>query len=152
MALRYGATYGPGPAKPPSRGVATDLRAFFEGAVRSQEVVLSEQDDLGRPLVYVKDAARATALACCQEKPVSSLVLNVAGERAATLADCAEVLAQLIPDLKITRREGPSVSAAVRPQSVALSIDRAREELDYQPQYPLERGISDYVEWLQEGN
>ena len=69
VALRYGATYGPGPAKPPSRGVATDLRAFFEGAVRSREVVLSEQDNLGRPLVYVKDAARATALACCQEKP-----------------------------------------------------------------------------------
>ncbi len=152
VALRYGATYGPGPAKPPSRGVATDLRAFFERAVRSREVVLSDQDDLGRPLVYVKDAARATALACCQEKPVRSLVLNVAGERAATLSDCAEVLAQLIPELKITRREGPSVSTAVRPQSVALSIDRAREELDFQPQYPLERGISEYVEWLQEGN
>ena len=150
VALRYGATYGPGPATPPSHGIATDLRAFFEGAVRSGEVVLSNQDDLGRPLVYVKDAARATALACCNEEPARSYALNVAGERPATLADCAEILAQQIPELKITRLEDSLVSGAVRPQSVALSIERAREELGYQPEYSLERGIREYVEWLQE--
>jgi UDP-glucose 4-epimerase len=151
VALRYGATYGPGPKKPTSTGVATDLRSFFEGAVHSGEVVLSDQDDLKRPLVYVKDAARATALACCREDPVPSSVFNVAGDRAASLADCAEVLAQLLPDLKITRPDSPPEQGAVRPQSVALSIDRAREELGYEPEYSLERGIGEYVEWLQRG-
>jgi UDP-glucose 4-epimerase len=151
VALRYGATYGPGPKKPTSTGVATDLRSFFEGAVHSGEVVLSDRDDLNRPLVYVKDAARATALACCREDPVPSSVFNVAGDRAASLADCAEVLAQLLPDLKITRPDSPPEQSAVRPQSVALSIDRAREELGYEPEYSLERGIGEYVEWLQRG-
>jgi UDP-glucose 4-epimerase len=149
VALRYGATYGPGPVQPTSHGIATDLRAFFEGAVHSGEVVVSNQDDLGRPLVYVKDAARATALACCNERAAKSYVLNVAGEHPATLKDCAEILAQQIPKLKVTRLEEPSVSGAVRPQSVALSIARAKEELGYQPEYSLERGIGEYVEWLQ---
>jgi nucleoside-diphosphate-sugar epimerase len=151
VALRYGATYGPGPEKPTSTGVATDLRSFFERAVHSGEVILSDQDDLKRPLVYVKDAARATALACCRQEPAPSSVFNVAGYCAASLADCAEVLAQLLPDLKITRPEDPAEQGAVRPQSVALSIDRAREELAYEPEYSLERGIGEYVEWLQEG-
>ncbi len=151
VALRYGATYGPGPKKPTSTGVATDLRSFFERAVHFGEVILSDQDDLKRPLVYVKDAARATALACCREEPAPSSVFNVAGDRAVSLAECAEVLAQLLPDLKITRPEDPPESGAVRPQSVVLSIERAREELGYEPEYPLERGIGEYVEWLQRG-
>ncbi len=151
VALRYGATYGPGPKKPTSTGVATDLRSFFERAVHSGEVILSDADDLKRPLVYVKDAARATALACCRQEPAPSSVFNVAGDRAVSLAECAEVLAQLLPDLKITRPENPADPGAVRPQSVVLSIERAREELGYEPEYPLERGIGEYVEWLQRG-
>jgi len=131
--------------------VATDLRSFFERAVHFGEVILSDEDDLKRPLVYVKDAARATALACCREEPAPSSVFNVAGDRAVSLAECAEVLAQLLPDLKITRPENPADPGAVRPQSVVLSIERAREELGYEPEYPLERGIGEYVEWLQRG-
>ena len=151
VALRYGATYGPGPEKPTSTGVATDLRSFFERAVHSGEVILSDQDDLKRPLVYVKDAARATALACCRQEPTPSSVFNVAGDRAVSLAECAEILARLLPDLKITRPENPPAPGAVRPQSVALSMDRSRAELGYEPEYTLERGIGEYVEWLQEG-
>ncbi len=151
VALRYGVTYGPGPEKPTSTGVATDLRSFFERAVHTGEVILSDQDDLKRPLVYVKDAARATALACCRQEPAPSSVFNVAGDRAASLAECAQILARLLPGLKITRLENPPDSGAVRPQSVALSIDRARAELGYEPEYPLERGLGEYVEWLQEG-
>ncbi|MCZ6878895.1 MAG: NAD(P)-dependent oxidoreductase [Acidobacteria bacterium] len=151
VALRYGATYGPGPEKPTSMGVATDLRSFFERAVQSGEVILSDQDDLKRPLVYVKDAARATALACCRQEPAPSSVFNVAGDRAVSLAECAEVLARLLPGLKITRPENQPAPGAVRPQSVALSIDRAKAELGYEPEYPLERGIGEYVEWLQRG-
>ncbi len=150
VALRYGATYGPGPKKPTSTGVATDLRSFFERAVHSGEVILSDQDDLKRPLVYVKDAARATALACCREEPAPSAVFNVAGDRAVSLAECAEILAQLLPGLKINRPEKPPEQGAVRPQSVVLSIDRAREELGYEPEYSLKRGIGEYVQWLQE--
>ncbi len=151
VALRYGATYGPGPEKPTSTGVATDLRSFFEGAVHLGEVTLSDQDDLKRPLVYVKDAARATALACCCQEPASSSVFNVAGDRAVSLAECAQILARLLPGLKITRPENPPDPGAVRPQSVALSMDRAKAELGYEPEYPLERGIGEYVEWLQRG-
>ena len=53
--------------------------------------------------------------------------------------------------MKINRPENLSDPGAVRPQSVALSIDRARAELGYEPEYPLERGLGEYVEWLQEG-
>jgi len=102
-------------------------------------------------LVYVKDAARATALACCREEPAPSSVFNVAGDRAVSLAECAQILAQLLPDLKIIRPENPPAPGAVRPQSVALSMDRAKAELGYEPEYPLERGIGEYVEWLQRG-
>ncbi len=151
VALRYGATYGPGPEKPTSTGVATDLRSFFERAVHTGEVILSDQDDLKRPLVYVKDAARATALACCRQEPSPSSVFNVAGGRAVSLAECAQILARLLPGLKITQPDNPPDPGAVRPQSVVLSIDRARAELGYEPEYPLERGIGEYVEWLQRG-
>ncbi len=151
VALRYGATYGPVPGKPTSTGVATDLRSFFERAVHSGEVILSDEDDLKRPLVYVKDAARATALACCCQEPAPSSVFNVAGDRAVSLAECAQILAQLLPDLKVIRPENPPAPGAVRPQSVALSMDRAKAELGYEPEYPLERGIGEYVAWLQRG-
>ncbi len=151
VALRYGATYGPGPEKPTSTGVATDLRSFFERAVHTGEVILSDQDDLKRPLVYVKDAARATALACCRQEPPPSSVFNLAGDRAVSLAECAQILARLLPGLKITRPDNSPDPGAVRPQSVVLSIDRARAELGYEPEYPLERGIGEYVEWLQRG-
>jgi len=68
-----------------------------------------------------------------------------------SLAECAEILARLLPGLKITRPEKSPATGDVRPQSVALSMDRARAELGYEPEYPLERGIGEYVDWLQRG-
>lgn len=145
VALRYGATYGPGPAQTRSAGAATDLRAFFEDAVRSGEAVLWGPP-AKRPLVYVKDAAYATALACLVEPPPASFVFNVAGRDGASLADCAAVLAKLLPGLHIIHREKPGTT---RPMTATLTIDRAAAAFGYTPRYSLEEGIRDYVRTLQ---
>lgn len=145
IALRYGATYGPGPVRMASVGAATDLRTFFEEAIRRREVVLSDPD-AKRPLVYVKDAARGTALACLAEPAPAACALNVAGDRAASMAECAAVLAGLLPGLRILRRDRPG---GTPPMIASLAIDRAQSELGYRPRYPLEAGIADYVRTLE---
>ncbi|MBI3109095.1 MAG: NAD(P)-dependent oxidoreductase [Candidatus Rokubacteria bacterium] len=147
VALRYGATFGPGPRQATSAGAATELRSFFEDAVRAGAVSLWGPE-AARPLGYVKDAALATALACLVDPAPASSVFNVAGSRAASMAECADVLGRLLPGLRVVRRDGTGMTP---PMPATLAIDRAAAELGYQPRYPLADAITDYVAALRAG-
>jgi UDP-glucose 4-epimerase len=57
---------------------------------------------------------------------------------------------KIFPDANLSLLEGhdPNGSGRVNYQD----LGRIREDTGYEPEYGIERGIPDYVEWLRAGN
>jgi UDP-glucose 4-epimerase len=95
---------------------------------------------------YVKDAAELlTRVHLADQLP--HRVYNVGGGRAFTMQELADAVHEMVPDARIELK--PGANPAGNPKDNYLDLTRAREDLGFTPRYPVERGIPDYIAWLQ---
>ncbi|MBB28953.1 MAG: 3-beta hydroxysteroid dehydrogenase [Gemmatimonadetes bacterium] len=138
--VRPSAVYGP-----------TDMnrrvsQIFLEKAMLGERVSVHGADE-ALDFTYVKDIARGFVLASTKEEAVGE-VFNITHGKAHTLLEFVTVLKSHFPELEyeVVERD------ASRPRRGTLSIDKARELLGYEPQYSLEKGIEEYVNFVKEHN
>jgi nucleoside-diphosphate-sugar epimerase len=65
-----------------------------------------------------------------------------------SLRQFAEAVMQVVPDHRLTIAPTTDPSAITRNVTGLLSIDRARKELGYEPDFPAVAGVPDYVAML----
>lgn len=111
-------------------------RALFESAGAPLTVDLPTAER-----VYVKDAAYALREAVFVEKP-QSRIYNVGSGEIVTPRMLADAINAAVPGARAVTEASPS--NVVRP----LDLSLAREDLKYEPQWPLARAIPDYLEEL----
>ena len=102
-----------------------------------------QKDDL----IYHKDSANGTVLACLAEKPSHSL-FNIATGVGVTLMDFARAVKGFYPEAEV--EIGPGLDFLMKNHNTysVFDISRARTELGYYPQYDVEKGVADYVEMM----
>lgn len=145
ICVRYvGGLYGPSPVA---------LKATREQAIQEmvRAAVRREPANIRWPygpaeILYGKDAAKGTVLAALKEKLKDKLYHLGNGE----LVGGDEILAALkshFPEAKITlvKAEKPMPYPEAR---IASDFSRAREQLGYEPDYPLSEAIPDYAATL----
>ena len=97
-------------------------------------------------MVYVGDVANSIVLALNAEG-LTQGTFNIGTARGVTLKDFAAVLKKTLPHRPHRTSAPASTSAKATKQSYCIfDITKAREQLGYEPQYDLERGIADYLE------
>jgi UDP-glucose 4-epimerase len=97
--------------------------------------------------IYVKDCARALALLHLKY-PLKHRVYNIGGGRAVSLAEIADAITKAVPG---TRMDFESKDLPTDSKEFAMENRRITEELGYVPEYPIERGIASFIEWIKEG-
>lgn len=134
--IRPSAVYGP-----------TDInrrvsQIFVENAMHGKTLTIKGGKDERLDFSYVKDVAQGMVLATLSE--CSGEVFNITGGNARSLLDFAQIVKQHFPDiqLNIVEREKD------RPKRGGLDIGKARNLLNYHPEYYLERGIKEYLDFL----
>jgi nucleoside-diphosphate-sugar epimerase len=134
--IRPSAVYGP-----------TDMnrrvtQIFVERALLGQNLNVQGKDE-ALDFSYVKDVANGFVLAATSPEGASE-TFNITLGKAHTLLDFVHCLKKHFPGLKysVTERD------AFRPKRGTLSIDKARRLLGYQPEYELQRGVDEYVEFI----
>jgi len=134
--VRPSAVYGP-----------TDMnrrvtQIFVEKAIFGEKITVHGQNE-ALDFTFVKDAAKGFVLAATKLAAVGE-TFNITLGRAHTLLDFVKGLQKHFPNLRyeVTERD------AFRPKRGTLSIDKARRLLGYEPQYPLQRGIDEYVAFV----
>lgn len=144
--LRIAAIYGPlyhSMSNLPSRLV----HAAAEGRppVLSGDVYAGD----GVDLTYVKDCGRGLALLMLADR-LHHRTYNVASGRASTPAELVAAVQSVVPEfdgsfLKDGRTPGS-------PGATYCDIGRICADTGYQPEYPVEKAIPDYLAWLRAGN
>ena len=136
--VRPSAVYGP-----------TDMNRrvshiFMEKAFRSEELKINGVDE-SLDFTFVKDIAKGFILAAIKDKAIGE-TFNITYGKAHTLLEYVQELEKYFPEInyEITPRD------EFRPKRGTLSINKARELLDYNPSYSLEKGIKEYYDFLVE--
>lgn len=139
ISLRITEVYGPGNPMPEV------LRDIIKAAHAGEPFTVQSGGDHGFHFVHVRDVARAAMLAAFSADREQS-VFNVTGGSQCTLAEAAAMIARILPQAQIEIGGGFSHLDRQGPWDIS-AIER---DLGYVPEYPLERGLAEYVEWLRD--
>jgi UDP-glucose 4-epimerase len=143
--LRFATTFGPGKtARHGKMGVTSQIvENPFNGLAFHHPAGGDAKDDF----IYNKDSALCIYLATIADK-VPSRVYNVGSGAGRTLNDFADVLRQKIPGADIKIGPGLNFLGTPYPPHGIYDVSRARDELSFKPEYPLDRAIDDYLDNL----
>ncbi|MFQ6027621.1 MAG: NAD-dependent epimerase/dehydratase family protein [Dehalococcoidia bacterium] len=146
VSLRIGSIYGP------------LYYSMFNAASRMCHAALKgeEPDFSDRPggaifaedaqdWTYVKDVARGIRMVHTAET-LNHRIYNVSAGRATSNQETYAAVRQAIPEAQCSAlRPGRAPNAANNP---AMDLSRVRADIGYEPEYNIERGIAEYIEWL----
>lgn len=143
LTLRVTATFGPGRSDRWSRlgegGLTQDRRYFMglpEFAFRGDAVSMPLDDALA-DFLYVKDAARAFALALLTPTRPAHSVFNLRGEQR-PIGDMTRYLRTVVPGTEITVSDEPIMLMRL------MDNERIVEELGFSPRFTIESGLDDH--------
>jgi nucleoside-diphosphate-sugar epimerase len=143
IALRPSGVYGFGMKYP------MYIKTILENAVDGKGTRIEGGGSASRDFVYVRDVARAVHLALeAEESRLTSRVFNVAhGGPLVDVVRLGSIIGGMFPNVGIQVAPGlTEFESKIQDSRGMLSIDRAREDLGYEPQYSLSEGIRDYAE------
>ena len=136
VGLRFNTVYGHGR----STGPNVYLTDAISQAAKYQDITLPYKD-LYQNLIYVKDAAGAI-VHCMNTNKYKKIVYNVCSEKIISNVDVANVLRELMPDIKIDLTGGEFPIQAATPYT---SPKAASEDLGFTLKYPLGVAIRDFI-------
>ena len=139
--IRPSAVYGP-----------TDMnkrvsQIFLDNAIKGETLTLFGGDEEKLDFSFVKDVAKGFILATFSEQAHGE-VFNITGGNGRSLLEYANTLKQHIPELKIEIKPRDES----KPKRGTLEIEKARNLLNYNPEYDLEKGIEEYVKFVRSQN
>jgi nucleoside-diphosphate-sugar epimerase len=134
---RPSAVYGPTDTN------ARVIQKFIQAALNKKPLILDGDGSMKLDFTFVEDAALAIFLAATKPE-ASKKIYNVTRGEGRSLKDLTDIIRTHIPETTIQHREVPKYM----PMRGTLSIARARRDLGYEPQVPLEEGVRRYIEHL----
>jgi nucleoside-diphosphate-sugar epimerase len=152
VAVRFAAVFGPWGAG--GGGAATiAVERWLRAAVNGEPV---EVDLGGSDWIYSKDAAKGTHLACWAEG-LQDRLFNLGMGRFYGADDVAAAIDAAVPgsDAKVTAQPPSATMFQMSPGAAAgkiMNIDRARNQLGYEPEFPMPAAIADYVAWVRKNS
>jgi nucleoside-diphosphate-sugar epimerase len=147
IALRPSAFFGFGMHLP-----AYDyIRPIIEESVKGRPMKLLEGKDTPRDYVYVKDMASAFIKALDVEKEClkDRIFMIGTGRNLVTPGDAAKIVKEILPQSQIEMAESTPDRNEFKHRGV-ISIERARKQLGYEPQFDFRSGIEDYIKMYKE--
>ncbi len=146
VCVRYvGGLYGPSPVALKStreQAIGAMVRAAIKGQAISIQWPYSASE-----LVYGKDAAKGAILTCLKENLKDHLFHIGSGELIAG-DDVHRELKKTFPNLKITLQIKGKPPLPHPELQILNDNSRSREQLGYEPDYPLEKALGDYAATL----
>ena len=144
IVVRFPALYGPS---------LTGLKATREQAIQAmvRAALRNEAATINWPygpaeILYGKDAAKGAVLACLKDN-VREHTFNIGCGELVSGDDFLRALKTHFPrvEISLTRGKNPMAYTGDR---IPMDYSRSREQLGYEPEYPLDRALGDYAETL----
>jgi len=98
----------------------------------------------GGDMCYVRDCGRGIAMLMTAES-LPNRVYNIASGRETKNRELAEAVRKVYPNAQLPLKEGRGPGGR---ENAYADIARIRNDAGYEPRFPVEKAVPDYVEWL----
>ena len=147
-AMRFAAIYGLGKGAERHGSHNMIWGELIRNAIAGRPIVIPQGGDQRLDLTYARDVAQSVVRACTVDS-FEGHVFHIGSGRTYTLNDFADAIRTVIPGAEIEVGPGLDPRGMGPLAYYALDITRARRELGYEPQYPPEVAIRDWLEWTE---
>jgi UDP-N-acetylglucosamine 4-epimerase len=152
--LRYFNVFGPG--QDPHGAYAAVIPKFVNQLLNHQSPVINGDGSYSRDFTFVENVVQANIQALFVQDPAAvNTVYNVAFGEQTTLNQLVDTLKKYLSESDPSISEIPAIYGSGRvgdiPHSLA-SIEKARKNLGYSPQFNFTEGLRVSVQWYMENN
>lgn len=136
--VRPSALYGP---RCVSRRV---IQVFIESARQGEDIVIEGDGSDKLDFTYIDDVVGGVVRIMTHDKAANQ-IFNLTYGRARSIGELAELVKEYFGGIKVVYVPKNKLV----PDRGTLDVEKARRLLGYEPQYSLEAGLKDYIEWYQ---
>ena len=115
---------------------------FIENALQGLDIKISGKGDDRLDFTYIGDLVNGIARVVANPNSRNQ-IFNITYGSSRAIAEMVEILNEHFPGLKVTYLPKDKLM----PDRGTLSIEKARKLLGYEPQFPLDKGFVDYIQW-----
>ncbi|WP_123053483.1 SDR family NAD(P)-dependent oxidoreductase [Clostridium sp. JN-1] len=133
-------TYGPFQKANGEGGV---VAIFISNLLRGRNINIYGSGEQTRDLLYVKDCVKFIAMAGYSER-ANGEIINVGTGKDVTINKLAEVITKNKVKIKHTKHNHPHGEI----MRLRCNYDKAKNLINWEPEYTLERGIEESKEWM----
>ena len=146
--LRFANVYGP---RQNSKGEAGVIAIFCDKMLKNEEVIINGDGEQTRDFVFVDDVINAALLAISGEQfSGSSLaVYNIGTAKETSINEIFRKIKEL------TNSNCKEIHGPAKPgeqKRSCLDYSKAKKELNWQPEYDLEKGLKETINWFKNEN
>lgn len=134
--VRPAALYGP---RCVSRRVA---QVFVENALQGRELCVAGSGDSRLDFTYIDDLIQGVCRIIERDESRGE-VFNLTFGASRSIEDLIDQLRTAFPELEVKHTPKDRFT----PNRGTLCVDKARALLDYEPRWPIERGLDEYIAW-----
>lgn len=116
---------------------------FLNNALQAKAIELDQGGNHQLDFTYVQDVVKGFLLAAFSKEAMNQ-TFNITRGEGKKIRELAEIVAQLIPGTRICAAQ----REVYRPNRGSLDISKARQLLGYEPQYNLEEGMKEYLDFI----
>ena len=118
---------------------------FIEDAINGIEICVNGDGSDRLDFTYVKDLVQGVVKVIEHERSRNE-IFNLTFGESRSIGEMAEILSQHFSNITIKYLP----KDALTPNRGTLCVDKARQMIGYQPNYPLEKGFANYIEWYKQ--
>jgi nucleoside-diphosphate-sugar epimerase len=115
---------------------------FIENAAQGRDVAISGDGQDRLDFTYIQDLVDGVKL-CLQKKEALGETFNITYGQSRSLNDMVAILRDHFPAAKVEYLPKDKLM----PDRGTLSVEKAKRILGYNPQFPLEKGFVQYINW-----
>ena len=141
-AVRYFNVYGP--RQDPESEYAAVIPKFISMIRKGQSPIIYGDGEQTRDFTFVRDTVNGTILAALSSR-VDGQIVNVAGGVRISLNELVQMMGQLL-DAEVKPTYTDVREGDVKHSLADISI--AREKMNYEPKYKLNKGLEETVNWF----
>jgi hypothetical protein len=118
------------------------VQIFIENAIRGEEVVIHGDGSDRLDFTYIGDFVQGIVKFIENEKARDE-VFNLTYGESRTIGELSDLLKAEFPRLKVTFKPKDKLT----PDRGPLSVAKARDPINYEPQFPIDKGLPRYIHW-----
>lgn len=118
---------------------------FIENALMSKDIMINGDGSEKLDFTYIEDLVDGIEKVMTNPNSINQ-IFNLTYGESRSINELAEIVQRYFPELSISYKP----KDILMPTRGTLSVEKARDIIGYNPQYSLENGIAEYIQWYKQ--